>query len=122
MVRIHPGPTSGSRSTERFSRLRGEVETAENRRGAMFGATRALKEEVAPMRYAVLAVAIVGVLALLWIGGESHYRSCVDAAQVRTLNLAINVSRVNGPVQDSAAKRIYPARVKAVDGCSRLPF
>jgi hypothetical protein len=56
------------------------------------------------------------LLALLWIGGEVHYRGCIDAAKaaypvVKGSSLLNNTSDANG------AKR--RARIA---GCSRVPF
>ncbi len=34
------------------------------------------------MKWAVLAVAILGVLAVLWFAGEQHRQNCEDAGKV----------------------------------------
>jgi hypothetical protein len=51
---------------------------------------------------------MVAALALLWMAGETHYRACVDAVQVRS-----------GPGTDALSRL---ARSDGVDKCSRLPF
>ena len=67
------------------------------------------------VRVALLVIPIIATLALLWIGAESHYRSCVAAAE------AANTVQV---LQDPKGSMIVGqrARADAVDDCSRLPF
>jgi len=67
------------------------------------------------VRMALLAMAVITTLALLWIGAETHYRSCVAAAE------AENTVQV---LQDRNGSTIVGqgARADAVDDCSRLPF
>jgi hypothetical protein len=58
-------------------------------------------------RPAAWALAILLVLALLWIGGELHYQGCVEAAAQRSAG-------------DDRLSHFV--RVQDVNGCSRLPF
>jgi hypothetical protein len=58
-------------------------------------------------RRAAWALAILLVLALLWIGGELHYQGCVEAAAQRN------------PGDDDLSNLV---RVRDVNDCSRLPF
>jgi hypothetical protein len=58
-------------------------------------------------RQAAWAVAILLVLALLWIGGELHYQGCVEAAAQRSAG-------------DDRLSHLV--RVQDVNDCSRLPF
>jgi hypothetical protein len=61
---------------------------------------------------AVGVVAIIAIVLLAWIGGELHYRSCVDAAGLRHPAPA-----GTGPT----AKLEQERRTEAIDGCSRWP-
>lgn len=66
-------------------------------------------------RSVAVAGAVAGVLLLLllaWIGGESHYRSCLAHAELA------NPVAVDQAASPAAAR----AREEAVDGCSRLPW
>jgi hypothetical protein len=58
-------------------------------------------------RRAAWALAILLLLALLWIGGELHYQGCVEAAAQRSAG-------------DDRLSHLV--RVQDVNGCSRLPF
>jgi hypothetical protein len=66
-------------------------------------------------RLVALTLAFVAVLALLWIGGEAHYQSCVSAAEARTAGPTEELT--GNPFLDSGGERI-----QAVNRCSRLPF
>jgi hypothetical protein len=58
--------------------------------------------------------AVAGVLLLLllaWIGGESHYRSCLTHAEL-THPVAV------GEAPSPASRE----REEAIDGCSRMPW
>jgi hypothetical protein len=55
-----------------------------------------------------LGCAVLIALSLLWIGGEMHYRNCLDAAELRVGTGVDDLSRL--------------ARSQAVDSCSRSPF
>lgn len=59
-----------------------------------------------PAPIAAWALAVLVALSLLWIGGESHYRGCVDAAVARSAG-------------DDALSRLV--RTRDVESCSRLP-
>ena len=66
-------------------------------------------------RSVAVAGAVAGVLLLLllaWIGGESHYRSCLAHAE-----LANPVA-----LGQAASPPAVQAREDAIDGCSRLPW
>lgn len=67
----------------------------------------------------VLLVLIFG--AVLWTAGEEHYQSCVDQATART---GVVSSNTLGGSSFSDATGFDPGaqRVKAVNGCSRLPW
>lgn len=56
---------------------------------------------------AAWALAILLVLALLWIGGELHYQGCVEAAAQRSAG-------------DDDLSRLV--RIRDINDCSRLPF
>jgi hypothetical protein len=56
---------------------------------------------------AAWALAVLTVLALLWIGGELHYQGCVEAAAQRSAG------------DDDLSKLV---RIRDVNDCSRLPF
>lgn len=58
-------------------------------------------------RRAAWALAVVLVLALLWIAGELHYQGCVEAAAQRSAG------------DDDLSNLV---RVRDVNDCSRLPF
>jgi hypothetical protein len=59
-------------------------------------------------RTIALVAAVVAALALLWMAGETHYRACVEAVQVRS-----------GPGTDALSRL---ARSDGVEKCSRLPL
>ena len=67
--------------------------------------TRTL-EAAQPAQIAAWGLAVLVALSLLWIGGESHYRGCVDAAVARSAG-------------DDALSRLV--RTRDVESCSRLP-
>lgn len=71
-------------------------------------------------RLTVLGAAVVAALALLWSAGESHYRSCVAAAQARYPATPVSAlsSRETGPLKLSFVRE----RQNAVEDCGRLPI
>lgn len=56
----------------------------------------------------VLVISAIAALSLLWLASETHYRGCVEAAQVRWQSADDDLTRL--------------ARTQSLDGCSRLPF
>jgi hypothetical protein len=70
----------------------------------------------------ILGVAILAVA--IWSASELHYRACVSGAAART---PVRVTQhpapdALGPAGAISTVRGIPARQRAVDGCSRLPF
>ena len=75
---------------------------------------------------------VIGVLVLagvLWIGGELHYRGCVDAAEAAHPATVAGRSSIldSDNIFDDAGRsepteKPNPERARAVRGCSRLPF
>lgn len=74
-----------------------------------------------------LITGVVGVGALLWIGGEEHYRGCVETAVAKypplfdpgSAGRDTGFGTVGGAPPNSRAAR---RAVSAIDDCSRLPF
>jgi hypothetical protein len=71
-------------------------------------------------RLTLLVAAAVAALALLWGASESHYRSCVTAAQARYPATPVSAlsTRETGPLKLSFVRE----RQAAVDECGRLPI
>ena len=71
-------------------------------------------------RLTLLVAAAVAALALLWGAGESHFRSCVAAAEARFPATPVSAlsTRETGPLKLS----FVTERQEAVDDCSRLPL
>jgi hypothetical protein len=77
------------------------------------------------VRWAALAIASVGVVALLWIGGELHYQSCVEQAKARTELTSDDLATFERQPPDEALTKFSIAvesKEHAIQGCSRLPF
>ena len=72
------------------------------------------------VRTTLLATAAVLMLCLLWGAGESHYRSCVMAAEARFPGVPVSAltTRETGPLKLSFVEE----RQRAVADCDRLPF
>ena len=72
------------------------------------------------MRLALVAAVLVAGLSALWGAMESHYRSCVMAAEARFPGVPVSAltTRDTGPLKLS----FVAERQRAVDGCGRLPF
>ena len=70
------------------------------------------------MRAVAVVLAVVAVVAFVWIAGEVHYQSCIAHAEATTPNVA----RLQSNPGNRAQARPNEAREHAVDGCSRLPF
>lgn len=68
-------------------------------------------------RIAALVLALVAVLALLWLASEEHYQSCVNAAVASTPDLP----RSSGP-PNPFDQLDYGPRPGAVAECSHSPF
>lgn len=71
-------------------------------------------------RLTLVVAAAVAALALLWGASESHYRSCVAAAQARFPATPVSAlsTRETGPLKLSFVSE----RQEAVDDCGRLPI
>ena len=71
-------------------------------------------------RLTLLVAAVVAEISLLWGAGESHYRSCVAAAQARYPATPVSAlsTRETGPLKLSFVRE----RQNAVDECGRLPI
>jgi hypothetical protein len=71
------------------------------------------------MKIALVLIGI-GLLAVaLWIGGEVHYRSCVNAAKVTGYDggsFDLRIDRASG--KTDATRTVQ----QLADGCSRLPW
>jgi hypothetical protein len=72
------------------------------------------------LRLSVLIGLLVVVVALLWGAMESHYRSCVSAAEARFP--AVPVSALTGEETGPLKLSFVTERQQAVDGCGRLPI
>lgn len=72
------------------------------------GGRAAPRAEIPRDRIAMSIAAVVAALSLLWLAGESHYRSCIDSVQVRNSGGGDALTRL--------------ARQEGLDRCSRLPF
>lgn len=72
------------------------------------------------VRTALLATAVVAIVCLLWGAMESHYRSCVMAAEARFPGVPVSAltTRETGPLKLSFVEE----RQRAVAACGRLPF
>ena len=68
----------------------------------------------------VLIAAVVVAIALFWGAMESHYRSCVQAAEARFPGVPVSAlnTRTTGPLKLSFLRE----RQQAVEGCGRLPI
>jgi hypothetical protein len=65
------------------------------------------------VRILALIAAVIIAISLLWIGGEMHYRGCVEAVKASTIP----------PYKDSLSDQtVTPNPGPAVARCSRLPF
>lgn len=61
-----------------------------------------------PIEWAVLAIAAIIAVSLLWLASEHHYQACVESAAARTAD---------------ATDELTPfVRERLVAGCSRSPF
>jgi hypothetical protein len=88
------------------------------------------------MRWAALALGVVTVACLVWIGGEVHYRNCLNHAksvnvlEPRALRASASPwwgklkSAATVTKQEAAASRERrTTRMQArLNGCSRVPF
>ncbi|HVE67449.1 MAG TPA: hypothetical protein VNB64_02590 [Solirubrobacteraceae bacterium] len=76
-------------------------------------------------RLTVVVLAILTLGALLWIGGELHYRNCIDAAkaEVSTAPGADGWGRSGsgGWTLGDASGDAAQERSDRVQGCSRIP-
>lgn len=68
----------------------------------------------------VVVAVVVAVLALLWMAAESHYRSCLAAAEARYP--AVPVSAFNTKATGPLKLSFQQERRAAVNDCGRLPL
>jgi archaellum component FlaF (FlaF/FlaG flagellin family) len=68
----------------------------------------------------LMVAAVIITLAVLWGASESHYSSCVAAAQARYPAVPVSAltTKVTGPLKLSFVKE----RQKAVGDCSHVPI
>jgi hypothetical protein len=68
----------------------------------------------------LMITAVVVAVAVLWGAMESHYRSCVTAAQARFPAVPVSAlsTRGTGPLKLSFVRE----REQAVERCGRLPI
>ena len=72
------------------------------------------------VRLALTIAAAVVALSMLWGAMESHYQSCVSAAQARFP--ATPVSALSGEETGPLKLSFVVERQRAVRDCGRLPF
>ena len=71
-------------------------------------------------RLTLLVAVVLITIAALWGAMESHYRSCVAAAEARFP--AVPVSAVNGEQTGPLKLSFLTERQEAVEECGRLPI
>jgi hypothetical protein len=71
------------------------------------------------MRAVGIAFAVVVVVLLAWIAGESHYQACIARAEATTPEIG-RIPSVQQQLGGASAPN-NAERVQAVEGCSRLP-
>ena len=111
-------------------RYESEVETRPVRELAEAGDGEPARRRLPSRRTAEQAVAaVIGVLlivALLWIAGELHYQSCIQAAQARTSAPTTGQGqlppKIDNAIDRALGRAPTESRGEAVRGCSRLPF
>jgi hypothetical protein len=70
------------------------------------------------MRVVAVVLAVVALALLAWGAGEAHYQSCVARAEATTPGVTRSLlPNLTPSLQDEGE-----GRVRAVNGCSRLPF
>ncbi len=69
----------------------------------------------------LLGLAVLAVVALLWMASEEHYQGCVSAAEGTTAPRSLEAS-IEGNPFDSLEENSGAKRAQAVSDCSRLPF
>ena len=72
------------------------------------------------VRLTLLAAVVLITISAVWGAMESHYRSCVAAAEARFP--AVPVSAVNGEQTGPLKLSFLTERQEAVEECGRLPF
>lgn len=82
------------------------------------------------MRKALAALGVIAVLAItsgvLWMAGEQHYRSCIQAAEARWPVMPTSKGdqgffSQSDPL-DLLSRRHGRKRTQAISDCSRLPL
>jgi hypothetical protein len=84
--------------------------------GSSSGAQVMLRRGRAGLGLAIFA--LVATLALVWMAGESHYKSCVAAASAKFP--AVPVSAFNGSATGPLKVSFTSERQKAVSDCHRF--
>jgi hypothetical protein len=69
----------------------------------------------------LMGLAVLAVVALLWLASEEHYQGCVSAAEATTAPRTLEAS-IEGNPFDSLEENGGAERDQAVSDCSRLPF
>ena len=70
----------------------------------------------------VLVIVLPLLAAVLWVGGEMHYRNCVDTAKA-TADTRSKTDRLLDEYNEFRGDDPRATRVQArIDGCSRVPF
>jgi hypothetical protein len=82
------------------------------------GAVRARRPGVGPLALAAVTAVVVIAVCLVWMAGESHYRSCI--AQANAKFPAVPVSAFNGRATGPLRVSFVDERTKAVGDCSRF--
>ena len=74
----------------------------------------------ARLRLVIPIAVLLAALALVWSAMESHYRSCVSAAEARYP--AAPVSALTGQQTGPLKLSFVVERQRAVESCGRLPI
>ncbi len=73
------------------------------------------------MRWIAAALSLLIVVALLWVGGELHYRNCVNTASDRVTASDTQADEVRAQLLGLPTPRERQLQ-ELRRGCSRLPF
>jgi hypothetical protein len=73
---------------------------------------------ITPVGWAAIAAAVVFAICMIWMAGESHYKSCV--AGVNSKFPAVAVSAFNGRTTGPLKVSFTVERQKAVGDCGRF--
>jgi hypothetical protein len=72
------------------------------------------------MRTVAIVLAVLAVAVLAWGAGELHYQGCIAHAEQATGTATVIPPERLGPTSTTTGPS--RARLRAVNGCSRLPF